>query len=126
MNLNRNVRSSPRFILLAQFVVGVVLAWGVGYAWLGSYAPLVAAGILTTVVHVTSWRIRGQVRGFWLTALGLCSALSKIDPELSTSAMGDLRLPVIVGGSLLAILYGFSVEEPDSIRNLFARRTTAP
>jgi hypothetical protein len=126
VNLNRSVRARLHFISLAQFSVGLLLAWGVGYAWLGNDGPLIAAGVVTLVIHAISWRLRGEIRGVWVTVLGLCGALSKIDPELSAQVMGERRLPVIIGGSALAILYGLLVEEPDSLRNLFGRQRTVP
>jgi len=122
MNASGNARP-PSFALIriAQFLVGVMLAWAIAYAWLGNDAPLIAVGVITLAVHGMSWRVRGQIRGAWLTALGLCGALSRVDPVLTTSALGDLRLPVIVGGSLVAIIYGLSVEEPERLRNLIRR-----
>ena len=102
--------------------VGVGLAAGFGYFWTGTSWPVIGAALLALVVEVVSWRLRGSLRGTWLIVLGLCSALSKIDPELSASALGMLRLPVIVGGSLVALAYGALVEERARFANLIAGR----
>lgn len=105
------MRRSDQALLLAQFAAGVALAWGLAELWLGSSGPLIGAVVLTIAVHVLAWRRRGAIRGIWLTALGLCAVLSRVDPDLSSRNLGDLRLPVIVGGSLAALAYGVFVEE---------------
>jgi len=92
---------------------------------LGASWPLIGAAFLALVVEIiASWRLRGSFRGTWLMVLRLCSALSKIDPELSASALGMLRLPVIVGGSLIAIAYAVLVEERARFGNLVAGRSS--
>src|SRR5260370_41877136 len=100
------MRRREAVLTLAQFSAGAGLAAGLGCLWSGPSWPVIAAALLVVVVEVVSLRLRGNARGIWLMVLGLCSALSKIDPDLSASALGMLRLPVIVGGSLIALAYG--------------------
>src|SRR6266850_815942 len=119
------MRRQEDLLSVAQFSVGVGLAAGFGYLWSGTSWPAIAAALLALVVEVVSWRLRGSLRGTWLIGLGLCSTLSKIDADLSASALGILRLPVIVGGSLIALVYGALVEERARFANLIAgRRST--
>jgi len=115
------MRRSEQVLLLAQFISGGSLAWGLAYWWLGSLEPLAVAVVLTLVVHVNSWRVRGAVRGVWLTVLGLCGFLSKVDADLAARTLGDLRVPVVVGGSLLALAYGVLVEERERFKAAFIR-----
>jgi len=107
----------------AQFSVGVGLGAGFGYLWSGTSWPVIGATFLALVVEITSWRLRGNFRGTWLMVLGLCSTLSKVDADVSASALGMLRLPVIVGGSLISIAYAALLEERSRFANLVAGRT---
>ncbi len=119
------MRRREDLLSVAQFSVGVGLAVGFGYLWSGTSWPVIGAALLALVVEVVSWRLRASLRGTWLIVLGLCSTLSKIDPDLSAGALGMLRLPVIVGGSLIALAYGALVEERARFANLIAgRRST--
>ena len=114
------MRRRDDLLSVAQFSVGVGLAAGFGYLWTGTSWPVIGAALLALLVEVVSWRLRGSLRGTWLIVLGLCSALSKIDADLSARALGILRLPVIVGGSLIALAYGALVEERARFANLIA------
>jgi hypothetical protein len=105
------VRGTRRWILLTQFGAGIALAVGLAYLWLGTAWPLTAATAITVVVHAVSWRASGEVRGLWATMLGFCAALSKVDASLADAALGVLRLPIALGGSILAVAYAALFEE---------------
>ena len=119
MNTARGRRTDD-LTFVAQFLAGVMLAWGFGYWWQGTTTPIVVAAAAALLVNGVAWRRRGRVRGVWLTALGLCSFLSKIDLDLSSGALGNLRLPAIVGGSLVALGYGIVVEQRERFRAAFS------
>lgn len=119
VNLARRTRSDD-LIFIAQFFAGAMLAWGVAYLWLATTLPLIVAATVALLVNVIAWRRRGRVRGVWLTALGLFSVLSKVDVDLSTVALGDLRFAVIVGGSLVALAYGIFIEQRERFRAVFS------
>jgi hypothetical protein len=119
----KRVRRRQAVLSSAQFSVGVGLGAGFGYLWSGTSWPVIGATFLALVVEITSWRLRGNFRGTWLMVLGLCSTLSKVDADVSASALGMLRLPVIVGGSLISIAYAALLEERSRFANLVAGRT---
>jgi hypothetical protein len=113
-------RRTDDLISIAQFISGGMLAWGFGYWWEGNPTPAIVAVAVVLLVSVVGWRRRGRNRGLWLTALGLFGLLSKIDPDLSSRALGDFRLLVIVGGSLVALTYGIFIEERERFRAAFS------
>lgn len=119
------LRGKPAALLLAQFFSGGMLAWGLGYWWLGQAGPALIAIAVTLAVHVASWRVK-RLRGTWATALGFFATFSKIDSALAASSMGDLRLPIIVVGSLLALGYGVLIEERQRFAALVFLRRVRP
>ncbi len=120
--LTERLGKREQLLLVVQFLAGAVLAWGLAEFWLGESVPLVVAGAVTLIANWVAWRMRGQVRGVWLTAFAFCGLLSKIDTGLSERALGGFRLLVIVGGPLAALAYGFLIEQPQHLRNLIAGR----
>lgn len=115
------LRGKAAALLLAQFVSGAMLAWGLGYWWLGEATPGLIAITVTLAVHVVNWRVK-RFRGIWATALAFFATLSKIDSALAASSIGDLRLPIIIVGSLLALGYGALVEERQHFAALISLR----
>lgn len=119
------LRGKAAALLLAQFVSGAMLAWGLGYWWLGEAVPGVVTIAVTLVVHVASWRAK-RLRGTWATALGFFATLSKVDPTLAATSMGGLHLPIIIGGSLLTLGYGILVEERQRFAAIVSLRRVRP
>jgi hypothetical protein len=87
------------------FIGGVTLAAAFGFALQGSpfgaVAVLIAGGVL-----VADALRRGGAPGLWLLALGSCATLSRLSVTETEATLGPLRIPLIAGGSVLAIALG--------------------
>lgn len=92
------------------FIGGITLSATVGYA-LGGSIYGVSATLMVAAVLVADALRRGGMPGLWLVALGFCAFLSRLSLTETETALGVLRLPVIAGGSLLAIALGFVFDQ---------------
>jgi acyl-CoA synthetase (NDP forming) len=80
-----------------------------GYELEGSPSG-VAATLTVACLLVADALRRGGLSGLWLVALGFCATLSRLNLMQTETALGVLRGPVIVGGSLLAVAFGYVVD----------------
>jgi hypothetical protein len=81
-----------------------------GYELEGSPSG-VAATLTVACLLVADALRRGGLSGLWLVALGFCATLSRLNLMQTERALGVLRGgPLIVGGSLLAIAFGYIVD----------------
>jgi hypothetical protein len=97
--------SRQRLAAIELFVAGVSLTASVGYVLEGSGSGAVLTFLIAALLtgHAIA---QGAVWLSWLLALGLFSSLSKLDIAATERAFGDLRIPIMVGGSALALLIG--------------------
>ena len=82
--------------------------------------PLESYNALKCSLLVADALRRGGMPGLWLVALGFCASVSRLSVTDTETALGALRIPVIAGGSLLAIALGL-VLDPEfriSLRHL--------
>ena len=87
------------------FVAGMTLSATLGYALSDSVYGVAATFIVATLLVADALR-RGGMPGLWLVALGFCASVSRLSVTETETALGALRIPVIAGGSLLAIALG--------------------
>lgn len=90
-------------------LAGITLSATFGYALSGSVYG-VAATLIVAALLVTDGLRRGAMPGLWLVALGFFASGSRLSVTETEAALGALRIPMIVGGSLLAIAVGFVVD----------------
>lgn len=97
-------RPQHRLAIIEFFVAGVCLTVAVGYAFEGSFsgAIITLAASAVLIGHAVAQR---GVASSWLVALGFFASLNKLDLT-AQRAFGDLRGPVIIGGSAVALLIG--------------------
>jgi acyl-CoA synthetase (NDP forming) len=86
-----------------------MLAATLGYELEGLPAGVVATLTVAGLLVADALR-RGGLPGLWLVALGFCAALSRLNVTQTETALGVLRGPLIVGGSLLAFAFGYIVD----------------
>jgi len=104
------VRWRPFYLSRIEvFSGGVALGAALGYALEGSSigafaAVIVAAGLVADAIR------RGGAPGLWLLALGFCATVSRLNATEANPALGALRLPVSILGSLLAIALGVIID----------------
>jgi len=70
----------------------------------------VAATPIVAAMLVTDGLRRGAMPGLWLVALGFFASVSRLSVTETEAALGALRIPMIVGGSLLAIALGSVID----------------
>jgi hypothetical protein len=91
------------------FLSGVLLSVALGYALeesqFGVGMALVVAGLLLG----DAIRRRG-VTGLWVVALAFCASVSRLSMTETEIALGAFRVPLIAGGSLLAVALGCAVD----------------
>jgi hypothetical protein len=91
------------------FIIGVILSATLGYAVGGSDYGVVATVIIAGLLAADALR-RGGAPGLWLVALAFCASVSRLSVTEIDAALGGLRVPLIVGGSLAAIAIGFVID----------------
>jgi hypothetical protein len=87
------------------FIGGITLSATLGYALSGSVYGVAATLVVAAFLVADALR-RGGMPGLWLVALGFCAFVSRLSVTETETALGVLRIPVIAGGSLLAIALG--------------------
>jgi hypothetical protein len=104
------VRWRPHYLSRIEFFIGgVALSATFGYA-LSDSAYGVVAALVAAALFVTDALRRGGTPGLWLVAFGFCASVSRLSVTETETALGALRIPVIAGGSLLAIVFGFAFD----------------
>ncbi len=102
------------------FIGGITLSATLGYALSGSVYGVAATFTVAALLVADALR-RGGLPGLWLVAFGFCAFLSKLSMTETETALGALRIPVIAGGSLLAIALGL-VFDPEFRSGLWRAR----
>lgn len=101
------MRWRPHYLSRIElFIAGITLSALLGYALSGSVYGIAATLIVAALLVADGLR-RGGMPGLWLVALGFCASVSRLSVTETETALGAFRIPVIVGGSLLAIALGF-------------------
>ncbi len=107
---NPGVPWRPHYLSRIEFFIGgITLSVTFGYALSGSVYGVAATFIAAALVVAHALR-RGGTPGLWLVALGFCASVSRLSVTETEPALGALRIPVIAGGSSLAIALGFVVD----------------
>jgi len=86
-----------------------MLSATLGYA-LERSSSAVALTLAVAVLLVADALRRGGIPGLWLVVLAFCGAVSRLNVTQTETTFGALRVPLIVGGSLLAIAFGYAVD----------------
>jgi hypothetical protein len=111
------VRWRPYYLSRIElFIGGFMLAAALGYALEESSSGAVVA-ILVAAVPVVDAIRRGGAPGLWLVALGFCATVSRLSVTETEAALGALRIPIMAGGTLLAIAVG-AITDPEFRRSL--------
>lgn len=101
------MRWRPHYLSRIElFIGGITLSATLGYALSGSVYGVATTLIVAALLVADALR-RGGLTGLWLVALGFCAFVSRLSVTETETALGALRIPVIAGGSLLAIALGF-------------------
>jgi hypothetical protein len=104
---NPSVRWRPHYLSRIElFIGGITLSATLGYALSGSLYGVAGALIAAALLVADALR-RGGMPGLWLVALGFCASVSRLSVTETETTLGAFRIPVIAGGSLLAIAFGF-------------------
>jgi len=101
------VRWRPYYLSRIElFIGGITLSATLGNALSGSVSGAAATLSVTALLVADALR-RGGLPGLWLVAFGFCAFVSRLSVTETEAALGALRIPLIVGGSLLAIAVGY-------------------
>ena len=107
------VRWRPYYLpRIELFLGGILLADALEGSSNGAVVTLLVAGVLV----VDAIRREGAP-GLWLLGLGFCATVSRLSVTETEAALGILRIPILAGGTLLAIALG-AVMDPEFRRSL--------